>query len=200
MTAFATDKKRSYWQCNVCHLVFADPTSWPSPTQEKAEYDLHENHLKDPGYNRFLSRIVEPVLTHVSEHSELLDFGCGPAPALIEQFRQRGLQASGYDIFYQPDPQRLLQQYDAITLTEVIEHLHHPWQTLQQLWALLRPQGVLAIMTQRVINAERFQRWTYKNDPTHICFYHQNTFHWLARALEATDIEFIDRDIVILKR
>ena len=46
-----------------------------------------------------------------------------------------------FDPFYAPDSKVLEQQYDFITTTEVLEHLHHPRSELDQLWSCLKPRG-----------------------------------------------------------
>ncbi len=197
---FFTDARRTYLQCSKCALVFADPQSWPTQSQEKAEYDLHENDVNDAGYNAFLARMVEPLSCRLPNQARVLDFGCGPAPALAEQLKALGYQVFLYDLFYYPDTQALNQTYDAIVMTEVIEHLHQPRPQLEQLWSQLNPGGVLGVMTQRVINKGRFLNWQYKNDPTHVCFYHENTFSWLAEVMGASEVAFEGRDMVFLTK
>jgi SAM-dependent methyltransferase len=197
---FFEDKKRSYLKCSHCCLVFANPTSWPNQQTEKAEYDLHDNNVSDEGYNKFLSRIVAPLNARISKNSRILDFGCGPAPALAQQLTQLGYQVSLFDVFYFNDTSVLNKKYDAIVMTEVIEHLHAPNKELIKLWKMLNPGGVLGVMTQRVISTERFKTWQYKNDPTHICFYSEATFNWLSEFLEASRIEFEGRDMVFITK
>lgn len=196
---YQQDKRRAYYQCGQCELVFSSPDSWPGTATEKAEYDLHENDVDDAGYNRFLSRIVTPLIERIQKQSKILDFGCGPAPALANQLMQLEHHVSLYDVFYYPETSVLNQRFDAIVMTEVIEHLHTPANVIQSLWASLRVGGVLAIMTQRVIDAQAFSRWQYKNDPTHVCFYSDQTFVFLASHLKA-QLEFVGRDMVFLTK
>lgn len=200
LQAYAQDKKRAYLQCSECKLVFADPASWPTQDSEKAEYDLHENALDDEGYNRFLSRIVEPLNARIPAQSRILDFGCGPAPALAKQLTSLGHRVDLFDVFYYPNPAVWQKRYPAIVLTEVIEHLHTPAGEIERLWHQLEAGGVLAIMTQRVISQERFFSWQYKNDPTHVCFYSAATFQWLSEELAASNLEFIGRDMVFITK
>lgn len=197
---YGSDKKRAYHACSICSLVFADPDSWPDANAEKNEYDLHKNHVDDDGYNRFLQRIVEPLNERIPANSRILDFGCGPAPALAHQLEALNHSVALYDIFYEPNETALYKKYDAIVLTEVIEHLHRPLETISKLWQQLNENGKLAIMTQRVINQQRFQNWAYKNDPTHVCFYSDGTFTWLGKKLNTQHIEFVGRDMVFIRR
>jgi 2-polyprenyl-3-methyl-5-hydroxy-6-metoxy-1,4-benzoquinol methylase len=94
----------------------------------------------------------------------------------------------------------LHQNFDAIVATEVIEHLHKPLTELERLWTLLRPGGWLALMTQRVKNAEAFSNWQYKNDPTHLCFFHKQSFRWLANYLNVSEMFFEGRDMVFMQK
>ncbi|MGL6122332.1 MAG: methyltransferase, partial [Shewanella sp.] len=54
LLAYHQDKKRHYYQCQACHLVSVPPTFYLSHEAEKAEYDKHENHADDLGYQTFL--------------------------------------------------------------------------------------------------------------------------------------------------
>ncbi|WP_187265492.1 class I SAM-dependent methyltransferase [Reinekea thalattae] len=200
LSFFSEDKKRTFFQCQNCQLVFTEQSTWPSAHEEKAIYDLHENDVDDSGYNQFLNRIVSPLKERLSPPAQILDFGCGPAPALAKQLQKEGFDVSLYDSFYQPNNTVLEDSYHAIVATEVIEHLHQPRQELEKLWQQLKPNGWLALMTQRVKDVDAFERWQYKNDPTHVCFYHEQSFYWLAEAFGAQAIEFVGRDMVFIQK
>ncbi|MCP8897999.1 class I SAM-dependent methyltransferase [Gilvimarinus xylanilyticus] len=193
------DSKRDYYQCLSCQLVFVPPGFYLSAAQEKAEYDLHENSGEDAGYRRFLSRALSPLLPRLAPGCRGLDFGCGPEPVLQKMLQERGVSVSVYDVFYAPDPESLNARYDFITATEVVEHLHYPQRDLNQLWSCLMPGGWLVIMTKRVLDKNAFTRWHYKNDPTHVCFFSQNTFHWLAQQWGA-ELILADKDVVLLQK
>lgn len=193
------DKKREYLQCPVCDVVYVPPQFHLSAIEEKAEYDLHQNNPHDQGYRKFLDRILQPVLQNISPNSFGLDFGCGPGPTLSEMFQEQGHRVRLYDIYYYPSKSALMDQYDFITASEVVEHLSRPWEVFAQLWQLLRVEGVLAIMTKRVMGQEAFRSWHYKNDQTHIVFYSEATVRWLARKLGA-DLEIAGPDVFLLKK
>jgi 2-polyprenyl-3-methyl-5-hydroxy-6-metoxy-1,4-benzoquinol methylase len=197
---FHQDRRRDYLQCADCRLVFVPPAQRLSAEAEKAEYDLHRNDPADGGYRRFLSRLADPLLARLAPHSCGLDFGCGPGPTLSLMLAEAGHRVALYDPFYARDPQVLVgQQYDFITATEVVEHLHHPGRELEQLWRLLRPGGVLGLMTKLVIGADAFARWHYKNDQTHVCFFSRETFQWLAASWGA-QLEILGKDVILLTR
>lgn len=196
---FWRDRRRDYYRCACCRLVFVPPGQWLTAVEEKAEYDLHRNTPDDPAYRRFLARLFEPLQARLPAGSRGLDFGCGPGPALSVMFGEAGHSMVVFDCFYAPDRSVLQQRYDFITATEVVEHLHRPGEELRALWDRLRPGGVLGLMTKLVLDREAFSRWHYKNDPTHVCFFSRETFAWLAGELGA-GLEIPGQDVILLSR
>ena len=179
---FYEDKRRAYLRCGQCALVYVPDIFYLSADAEKAEYDLHDNQVNDAGYRGFLQRAWQPLQTLLARGSRVLDFGCGPGPALAAMMSEAGMQVSLYDHFYYPDPSVLTPHtYDAITATEVIEHLHTPAQVFTRWLALLKADGYLVVMTKQVQDANAFAGWHYKNDLTHVCFFSAQTFAWLAQ-------------------
>ena len=193
------DRKRPFYHCQTCSLVFVPPTHYLAAEAEKAEYDLHENDPSDKGYRRFLSRLFLPMQERLAPNSFGLDFGSGPGPTLSVMFEEAGHRMAIYDLFYAKNTAVFSQTYDFITTTEVVEHLHHPQMELDRLWSLIKPGGMLGIMTKMVIDKEAFSNWHYKNDLTHICFFSQKTFNWLAMKWQAT-VEFLHKDVVIFHK
>lgn len=196
--AFYQDS-RTYFRCLTCHLVFVPPDQFLSLKEEKAQYDHHENSAEDLGYRRFLGRLFTPLSEQLLPNSRGLDFGSGPGPTLSIMFEEAGHSMKIYDPFYSPDTKPLQEQYDFITASEVVEHLHHPRRELDKLWSCLVSDGLLGIMTKRVIDREAFSRWHYKNDPTHVCFYSIKTFQWLATHWHAT-LTIPENDVVIFRK
>lgn len=196
---FTRDSRREYYRCEQCALVWVPKHYRLSAEAEKAEYDLHDNQPEDPGYQKFLSRLANPLMEGLAPDSRGLDFGCGPGPALAQMLEKAGHKLSLYDHFYFPHSNVLQQRYDFICATEVVEHLHQPGEVLTQLWSLLEPGGALGIMTKLVLDKKAFGTWHYKNDPTHVCFFSCSTFDWLAREFNA-ELEFIGTDVIFLRK
>ncbi len=194
---FHRDKKRNFRRCIHCLLVFVSSPERLTLEEERQQYDLHQNVVDDPEYRRFLSKIFIPITAIIAAPAAVLDFGCGPGPALAQMFQEKGYESEVYDPYFYADTKVLEQRYQIITLTEVIEHLFHPLDELLRLRNLLLPGGVIGIMTKRLADKESFANWHYKNDPTHVCFYSDKTFHWLARHLGMT-LEFCGNDSLIL--
>lgn len=188
-----------YARCPVCQLVFMLPHQFLSPDKEKAVYDFHENSPDDLHYRRFLNRLCAPMLALIPANSRGLDFGSGPGPTLSLLFVEAGHSMAIYDPFYAPEPQPLQERYTFITATEVVEHLHQPRFELERLWSCLQPDGLLGIMTKRVLDKTAFASWHYKNDPTHVCFFALETFEWLANHWGA-ELTVLAKDIVLFKK
>lgn len=193
------DKERSYQLCLVCNLVFVPSTYFLSAKEEKARYDLHENDKKNDGYKQFLMQLVTPMLRYLKPGDLGLDFGSGPEPELGALFNLYDFNVELYDHFYANTSQVLNQQYNFITAAEVVEHLHHPAQVFQLLIGLLNPHGVLGLMTNFLPNKDAFSSWWYKNDPTHVCFYSEATFAWIAEKWKL-HIEYCKGDVIIFRK
>jgi len=193
------DKARKYYLCARCELLFVDPNDFLSPSEEKAEYDLHQNSPSDLRYRRFLEQMLTPMVERIPVKSKGLDFGSGPGPTLSVMFEELGHTMSIYDCFYANDPSIYEQTYQFITATEVVEHLHHPRQELERLWSCLQPGGFLGIMTQLWSEQTSFANWRYKDDMTHVCFFSSTSFQWLAKLWGGT-LHLIDRNVRILEK
>jgi len=175
------DRRRTYWQCTCCALVFVAPAARLDATREKARYDLHQNDPNDVRYRRFLARLAQPLLARLPKGARGLDFGCGPGPALAQMLTEAGMTMRLYDVFYASDATVWQERYDFITATEVAEHLYAPAREFERLFAALKPGGWLGLMTKRVSNPAAFAKWHYISDLTHVCFYSRTTFQWIAR-------------------
>lgn len=190
---------RDYLSCSTCQIIFVPAEQYLSAYDEKARYDLHNNHPDDPDYRSFLNRLFLPMQQRLNATSCGLDFGSGPGPTLSLMFEEAGYQMQIYDHFYAPDLSRLDRSYDFITATEVVEHLHHPGFELDRLWGLLKPGGLLGIMTQLVPKTLPFADWYYIKDPTHTCFFSRSTCEWLAEHWEA-ELTFTPDSVMLFQK
>ena len=62
---------------------------------------------------------------------------------------------------------------------------------------MLRPGGCLGVMTKLVRDREAFAHWHYKNDPTHVCFFSEQTWRWWAGRHD-THAEILGSDVILL--
>ncbi|MFO7845255.1 MAG: class I SAM-dependent methyltransferase [Balneolaceae bacterium] len=190
---------RDYYLCNTCGLIFVPPEQRLSAEEEHSRYEQHENDPGDPRYRKFLSRMFEPMAERIKPQSYGLDFGSGPGPTLNLMFEEAGHTVRIYDPFYADDPSVFEDRYDFITTTETAEHLYNPLMELGRLWACLKPCGYLGVMTRRWSTVEEFKNWHYKNDDTHVIFFHEDTFRWLNERWNAR-LEIFERDVVIFEK
>lgn len=201
------DKKREYWRCTSCELIFVPQSFHLTADAEKAIYDLHINNSSDVGYRQFLQRFVSPLIDHLpnpriftKNQLSILDFGCGPGPTLSLMLQELGFSCENYDIYYANHPELLKPYYyDVITSTEVVEHLSEPYSVFKCMFSLLKPKATLAVMTKRSDTLERFKNWHYIQDPTHICFYNKVTFTWIAQQFKA-HVTFPENDVAIFHK
>lgn len=190
--------ERHYYLCHACKLIAVDPIYYLSEEDEKKRYQSHNNGIDEPGYVSFLNRIVEPALSYINKSMKGLDFGCGPAPTLSKLVNSHGITCDDYDpLFHFNTP---LNKYDFIFATECFEHFFEPKKELKKIKSLLKPGGYLFVMTERYDNIERFHNWYYKRDPTHVIFFHQDTFHFIENEY-GFKIMYNDKNrVIILKK
>eukprot|EP00759_Apiculatamorpha_spiralis_P052120 PhF_6_TR5609/c0_g1_i1/m.8101 len=206
---FCRDQRRAYVKCPKCFLVFVPEAYHVSADVEKAEYDLHENNPGDLGYQEFLMRAVTPLekeYAGVVPSPTLvgLDFGCGPGPTLhlLAKAKIPSIaRVDLYDKFYFPNESVWDHQYNFITATEVIEHVVDSIAVLDRLWSCIVPGGIIVIMTKRVEGSpEKFVCWHYKNDPTHIRFFHVETFKFIEQRWGNATLDVVGADVVVFRK
>lgn len=188
--------QRDFYKCNACKLIFVDRLQLVSPGVEKERYSLHDNSQRSKGYEAFLSRLIEPINSHLPKTAAGLDFGEGPYPMLRELFQEAGFtNISGFDPYFNPDSGVLNQKYDFITCCEVIEHMSKPSIQIKDLIAMVNKRGIL-IFSTGVFNSEiDFSSWHYINDETHINIFSQKTFEYIGQVL---DLEIIEQDLDLI--
>lgn len=171
---------RTYFQCDRCHGSFLASSELPSSAKEREIYDLHENDPDDNRYRRFVGHLVEPLMDRLEAGAEGLDYGSGNGPAGAAMLREAGFNVTCYDPFYEPDQSVLDREYDFILCCEVAEHFHRPADEFKRFAGILRPGGMLGIMTAMEYSHIDFAAWHYRRDPTHVAFYKPDTMLQLA--------------------
>jgi SAM-dependent methyltransferase len=161
------------------------PEERPLPEEEKARYDLHQNE-ESSGYRQFLEPLIQDIQNYSLVMSKpppdlkILDYGCGPTAFFSKLLVEHSFKAANYDLFYFPDQNPLQTNYDVISSTEVWEHFHHPNEEITQLTRLLKPFGLLAVMTAEHPGVGLFPDWPYRRDFTHVIFFSARTMSWIA--------------------
>lgn len=195
--------KTTYFACPRCEHIRRDPTNDPSFEEEKTTYDFHENTLENNGYVRFLDDFAKRSLIPYVDDGHVLDLGSGPNPVFAHMLKEvYHYNVSIYDPIYADDDSVLQKIYDAVTMVEVIEHIHDIDGLFRIFDHVLRKDSILAVMTLfRPETKEDFFKWWYIRDHTHVRFFNRRTFEEIA-AIHGYDILDCDgkRKITLRKR
>ena len=197
---YSSDKRRQYWRCRQCELIYADPAALLDAAAEISIYQQHQNDPTDLRYRAFLNKLAAPLQQRLAKTGlQGLDFGCGPGPTLSLMLAEAGQQMAIYDPYFANYPEVLSHHYDFICATEVIEHFYLPCREWQLWLQLLKPGGWLGLMTKLTDHVADFANWHYKNDPTHVSFFSSDTFAYLAKR-DGFALEIIGPDVILLRR
>lgn len=171
--------ERPHYMCRLCGLIFVHSEFHPDAVTERARYETHNNAPSDKRYRAFLNRLAEPLVHRLPAGAQGLDYGSGPGPTLSVMLEERGYNVEMFDPFFAPETDVLERTYDFITCTETVEHFHWPRREFECFQRMLRPAGLLAVMTTWA-DGKNFEDWSYARDVTHVCFYRKKTMHWIA--------------------
>ena len=117
----------------------------------------------------------------------------------IERFEEGGYIIDLYDPYFFPDVSCLNKKYDFITCTETVEHFYSPNKEFHTLNSLLEVGGWLGIMTNFYDDSINFNDWYYRKDPTHVVFYTEETFKFIA-SMMSWRIEIPTKNVVLFKK
>ena len=194
---------REYWLCSQCKAIFVPSHFHIDPGEEVERYLEHENSLENEGYVQMFQKKIDLLPTNTFQSA--LDYGCGYEPVLKTLLQRLGISADGYDPNFFPDID-LEKHYDLVISTETFEHFRQPAKEVSRITDRVRLGGTLAIMTQfyptetEELLPEKFAKWYYKRDPTHIIFYCSETFQWLAKNIGYQIVFNNNHDFVVLRR
>lgn len=172
-----------YYYCMYCEFITKDYQQLVSKEAELKLYSRHNNSVEDPVYVEFFYKFLnDAVFPYTTSGKKGFDFGSGPSPVLAQILeRNHNYYMDIYDLFYSPEKVFVGQKYDLVTTTEVVEHLKNPLEYFKLFSKLLKPGGVLAVMTLFHQNDEaHFLNWHYIRDWSHISFYTPKTMEYIA--------------------
>ena len=188
----------SVWQCKTCGILFRNPM----PEQEEIinHYNISwinpsENTDSTGGTNPRIAAVYAKKLTHSINPKELsglkiLDLGAGNGEMMsalselgaevygIEPYGYAVLRDKGFNIYHRIEEIPGDLQFDGIVMTDVVEHLTNPGDTLKKLYALLIEGGFLYISTMntRGLNARIFKSfWREIKKKSHLYFFTSKT-------------------------
>jgi len=174
-----------YAYCCKCEYIRIYSEDRVTQEEEKALYDYHENSIEQEGYVNFFKKFIDQGVMPFIKGGKGLDFGSGPEPVLAQVMaRDYQQQIDCYDLYYQPEKLYEGKLYDYIISTEVMEHLYHPMEVMEEMHKHLKVGGILALMTLfHGCDREKFLTWWYRRDETHISFFTPKTFQVMGEKL-----------------
>ena len=196
---------RKFYGCKHCDLIFVPELQHPSLGQEISRYKNHQNQEFNDGYTSFLSQIVNPVYELILKDRKvkrILDYGCGEGQALSKILAQKNIKVTNYDPYFHVNEKVFSEKWDLIFSTEVWEHFRNPKIEIEKLLRIIDQNGSCAVMTQLhpgIQNSDFFQEWWYVRDLTHLCFYSEKTFQYLAQRYKL-NIQLIESPVVIFDK
>jgi SAM-dependent methyltransferase len=170
-------------------------------------YKKHHNNSTAAGHQQFLLQFVQPLLAVLKkekfsgkQNSRVLDFGCGPARTLGEILTLHlKVPVLAYDPFFADQTELLkAKDWDLIVSTEVCEHFRNPAEEFTNLKSRLIFGGILALMTQFHQGIEHFTQWWYARDLTHLVFYSEKTWQWIADKY-GLEVLYVKTPVAILR-
>lgn len=192
---FKSADNRLFYQCENCFLIFADKSFLPSSEKEKQRYDLHHNSIDDVEYVNFLNQAIHPALNFINSSNIGLDYGCGKNAVLSKLLVKYHIYCDNYDAFYFSELAD--KTYDFIFCTETAEHFFVPKNDFEKIVSNLKKGGYFILMTESWNLDIDFTSWYYARDYTHVSFYHQNTFNFIAQKFNLS-IVFNDAKRVVI--
>lgn len=178
-------------------LLFADANSHLPPNAELKKYQSANNKHK-PMQQLILSLVTQLEQLN-KQHLVGLNFGRVVAESVVNELTDKGHQLHQYDPFFAPDHQLLKQQYDFICCYKVFEHFRAPSREWHLLCSILKPGGWIAINTQLITELNGFAKWHHKNNLTHVSFYQQATFQFLAKKADFA-LLFASNDLILVQK
>ncbi|MDD3478074.1 MAG: class I SAM-dependent methyltransferase [Candidatus Izemoplasmatales bacterium] len=194
--------EEQFWHCPDCDTYVKESQYYLSPVEEKKVYLRHHNSFEQKDYVAYLEDFVERGVLPYSKPSRLLEYGCGATPVLSKILESKyHYQVTKYDKYFFPQTKYLTQKFDVITSTEVIEHIEDPDALFREWSTLLKPGGILAVMTLfHPKNHDSFFAWWYIRDLSHIRFFTKKTFEMLAEKYQLSILYCDEKRIIVFQK
>lgn len=211
-------------RCNRCGLVYQNPrpTLREIGQHYPPEYDSYVDHAAGQGRHWLLQKAIDygidkrcRFVTRHKQSGRVLDIGCAAGTFLLGMRRQGDWQTygveltdavariarerHGLDVFTGTLEEAAYPAafFDAITLWDVLEHLHDPAASLREIGRILKPDGVLVIRVPNLASwdAVFFGRtWAGLDAPRHLYIF---TPHTLRQLLEGAGFGVLENSSAI---
>jgi 2-polyprenyl-3-methyl-5-hydroxy-6-metoxy-1,4-benzoquinol methylase len=206
---FLTGEEFGITECKKCGLLFTNPRPDEKELPKYYESVDYLSHSKeDRGVFSRLYNIIRAysvrkkygLITKYKKNGKLLDIGCGTGEVL-NYFSKKGWEVKGiepaesartfarknYGLSVSPEKEidnLESDGFDVITLWHVLEHVTDPVKRMQQIYRLLKDDGILviALPNHKAWEAEKFSSyWAAWDVPRHLFHFSKESFGFLAR-------------------
>lgn len=195
---------RQFFRCTDCLFLFS-----PDRVSKEEEYAHYKNQWGGANPESWDSKaqvLLNVILQYVKPKS-ILDFGSG-CGSLTEAFNNLGVNTTPLEPMVHGflKDQRYSSKFDAVVGVEVIEHLPDPVAELKEIEKVLSPNGVMVFSTlmtnsfiEHPLAREHFKSWWYKDDPTHVSFFCNQSLDTLSRMRNYEIDVFADQIFAVRK-
>lgn len=208
-------------RCSACGLIYQNPRPTPDemgqhypPTYESySDHRAQSRCLRRRAFEYGMAKRCRFVTDQV-QSGRLLDLGCAAGLFLVAM-RERGWEVQGVEV--SEETARFAREqhkldvfagtledaalpdahFDAVTMWDVLEHVHDPVATLREVRRILKPGGVLVVRVPNLASWDaRFfgDCWAGLDAPRHLYVFTPETLHvveaqaGLAQVATSTDI------------
>ncbi len=190
------DKKRSFYLCGTCDLVFADAQShFPHHIQNSHQQNKRHKLNK---HSQFINTFINTLAAETGTELTGLNYGC-PLPQEHVLTVKHGHTIEQFNPVSSTNTRPLKHHYDFIACYQALEHFTRPAREWQQFSVLLKPNGWLGINTRLLTNIDAFSKWHHKNNHLHVCFYQSKTFSYLARHY-GFELKFATDELILMQK
>ncbi len=176
------NKATPTYRCGSCDLWFLDPEAYSGKLYDTDRLRLPEGAGSE---QRDFSTYLKAA--RLKKGMRIIDIGCGDG-GLLREASKRGISIIGSELYESEKTRRLrkegfqivcgdisqlmLEPFDAVFMSHVIEHLPEPDAFLKQVRRLLKDNGLLYVVTpnysalvSRIMSSSLLVERIYANDP-----------------------------------
>ncbi len=224
LTGSRTGVTAPLYACRNCFTLFQKQSYHEDDRALKADLQWHIN--KTQACELESRQMVEKLLEIAPDAKTLLDIGCGIGSTLIEGNKLgltcAGVEPNSFACEYAKEhynfdiiadyfrPEQFQDKFDLIILDQVLEHVPHPQEFLNDVFSVLKPSGLLYLGVPgnkggivKVIFSLLFQknkRSIFSDNDVHINHFFHKGFVHLSQANNVRIVQKVTDGVYILQK
>jgi len=196
---------RNFYICPACSLIFTNESA--NKEEETAHYKKQWGTAGEKFWEEQVGALLMTAKNFIGTPKKVLDFGAGSGE-ITKELQKRGIDSTPLEPMVNGylKKQNYPEKFDCIFCVEVLEHIPNLWEELEELDENLASGGIIiatTLLTNSFIFAsngkEYFKQWWYKDDPTHLSFFCNNSVAIIANRLGYTASVQSDQIIIFQK-